>query len=127
MTETLLSALFASQDIWELVENGYLEPANAAAPDALTTAERDLLKDNRKKDSKALFYLFQSVDESIFPRIAAAKNSKEAWDILKTAYQGMEKVKTAKLQILRRYFETLCMKESETIDSFFTHVILVVT
>ena len=35
----------------------------------------------------------------------------------------MDKVKTAKLQMLRRYFETLWMKESDTIDSFFTNVI----
>ena len=43
------------------------------------------------------------------------------------AYQEMEKVKTTKLQMLRRDFETLCMKESETIDSFFTYVIGLVT
>ena len=59
--------LFASQELWELVENGYPEPANVAELAALTAAERDLLRDNRKKDSKALFYLFQSVHESIFP------------------------------------------------------------
>ena len=111
-----MRALFTSQDIWEQVENGYLEPADAAALDALTTTERDLLSDNRKKDSKALFYLFQSVHESIFPRIAVAKKYKDAWDILKTAYQGMEKVKTTKLQMLRRDFETLYMKEFGTID-----------
>ena len=39
----------------------------------------------------------------------------------------MEKVKTTKLQLLRRDFETLCMKESDNIDSFFTHVIGLVT
>jgi len=39
----------------------------------------------------------------------------------------MEKVKRIKLQLLRRDFETLCMKESDNIDSFFTHVIGLVT
>ena len=63
----------------------------------------------------------------MFPRIAAAKTSKEAWQTLKTAYQGMEKVKTTKLQLLRRDFENLNMKESDNIDSFFTHVIGLVT
>ncbi|RCG02902.1 hypothetical protein, partial [Enterococcus faecium] len=67
------------------------------------------------------------VHGSIFPRIAVEKKSKEAWDTLKTSYQGMEKVKTTKLQMPRRDFETLCMKESDTIDSFFTHVIGLVT
>ena len=63
----------------------------------------------------------------VFPRITTVKRSKEAWETLKTAYQGMEKVKTTKLQLLRRDFETLCMKESDNIDSFFTHVIGMVT
>eukprot|EP00253_Pinus_taeda_P024136 PITA_24136 len=37
-----------------------------------------------------------------------------------------EKVKTAKLQMLRRDFETLSMKESDRIDSFFTQVIVLI-
>ena len=86
-----------------------------------------MLKSNKKKDSKALFLLYQAVHESVFPRIAVAKRSREAWETLKIAYQGMEKEKTTKLQLLRRDFETLCMKESDTIDSFFTHVIGMVT
>ena len=63
----------------------------------------------------------------MFPRIVAAKRYKDAWDILKIVYQGMEKVKTTKLQLLRRDFETLCMEESVNIDSLFTHVIGMVT
>eukprot|EP00253_Pinus_taeda_P012185 PITA_12185 len=39
----------------------------------------------------------------------------------------MEKVKTTKLQLLRRDFENLCMKELDNIDSFFTNVIGLVT
>ena len=105
----MMRALFSSHGIWELVENGYPEPADAAALTALTVVERNFLRYNRKKDSKALLYLFQSVHESIFPRIAGTTMSK-------TTYQGMEKVKTAKLEMWRRVFETLCMKLSETID-----------
>ena len=39
----------------------------------------------------------------------------------------MAKFKTTKLQMSRRDFETLCMKESDNIDSFFTHVSGLVT
>jgi hypothetical protein len=35
----------------------------------------------------------------------------------------MDKVKTSKLQILRIDFENLSMKDSDSIDSFYTHVI----
>ena len=66
------------------------------------------------------------MNESVFPRISATQRSKEAWETLKVVYQGMEKVKTAKLQLLRRDFETLCMKESDSVDIFFTHVIGIV-
>ena len=122
-----MRALFVSQDLWEFVEDGFEEPANEEEFEDLTQAERELLKSNKKKDSKALFLLYQAVHESVFPRIAAAKRSREAWETLKTSYQGMEKVKTTKLQLLRRDYETLCMKELDTIDSFFTHVIGMVT
>eukprot|EP00253_Pinus_taeda_P025062 PITA_25062 len=118
-----MKALFASQGIWELVETGYAEPADETTLATLTVAKRDQSKSDKKKDSKAFLFLFQSVHESVFSRIAAATKSKEAWDIIKTSYQGMEKVKTPKLQMLRRDFETLSMKEFDTIDSFFTQAI----
>ena len=81
------------------------------------------MKSNKKKDSKALVFLYQAVHESVFPRIAVAKTSREAWQTLKTAYQGMERVKTTKLQLLRKDFENLHMNESNNIDSFFTQAI----
>ena len=60
--------------------------------------------------------------ESILPRVAAAINAKKSWDTLGTAYQGLGKVKTSKLQILRD-FESLSTKDSETVDSFYTRVV----
>lgn len=72
-------ALFSSQDLWELVEDGFEEPADENAVNALTQAEKDFMKSNRKKDSKSLFYLYQSMHESVFPRISTAKRSKDAW------------------------------------------------
>eukprot|EP00253_Pinus_taeda_P019317 PITA_19317 len=118
-----MASTSTSMDLLELVENGFEEPADENEFNRLTQAEKDLLKRNRKKDSKVRVFLYQAVDQSVFPRIVAAKTSKEAWKTLKTAYQGMEKVKTAKLQLLRRDFENLNMKESDNIDSFFIHVI----
>ena len=122
-----MRALFASQDLWEIVEDGFEQPADENEFNNLTQGEKDLLKSYKKKESKALFFLYQAVHGSVFPRLAAAKTSKEAWKNLKTAYQGMEKVKTAKLQLLRKDFENLNMKESENIDSFFTQAIGLVT
>jgi hypothetical protein len=114
MWSLTMKALFRGQDVWEIVENGYVEPTDQATYNALTQAEKDVLKEQRKKDGKALFYIHQAMHESILPRVASTKQAKEAWDILQTAYQGMDKVKTAKLQILRRDFETMSMKDSDT-------------
>ena len=56
--EIKMRALFASQDLWELVEYGLEEPADKQAYNALTQAKKDFLKSNRKKHSKSLFYLY---------------------------------------------------------------------
>ena len=45
-----MNALFASQDIWELVDNGFQELADATTLNALTQAQRYLLRENKKKD-----------------------------------------------------------------------------
>lgn len=122
-----MRALFSSQDLWELVEYGFEEPANEEEFKELTQVEKELLKRNKKKDSKSLIFLYQAVDESVFPRIATTKTSRETWKTLKTTYEGMERVKTTKLQLLRKDFENLHMKESNNIDSFFTQAIGLVT
>ena len=72
-----MKVLFCSQDIWDLVENGFLDPANATTYNALAQAKKDLLRDNKKKDSKDFLYIFQAVHETIFPRIAVATKSKQ--------------------------------------------------
>ena len=103
-----MRALFVSQDLWEFVEDGFEELANETNFYVLTQVGREQWKSNKKKYAKALFFLYQAVHESVFPRIAASKRSREAWETLKTTYQGMEKVKTTKLQLLRRNFD--CFK-----------------
>jgi hypothetical protein len=141
-----MKTLFWGQDIWEINENGYVEPAQHTTYNALTQAKNDVLKDQRKMDGKTMFYIHQAMHdgcferskkegwkdmfyihqamhESIPPRITSLKQAKEAWYILQTSYQGMDKVKISKLQILRRDFETLSIKDTNSIDSFYTRVI----
>ena len=89
----------------------------------LTQAEKDVSREQRKKDGKDLFYIHQAMHESILSRVGPKTNAKQAWDTLETTYQGLDKVRTSKLQILRRYFESLSMKDSESVDSFHTRVV----
>ena len=56
-----MKAMFSSQDICDLVENGFQGLADTTTYNALSQEERDLLRDNRKKDASHLFYIFQVV------------------------------------------------------------------
>ena len=42
---------------------------------------------------------------------------------METTYQGLDKVKTSRLQILRRDFEYSLMKDTDSVDLFYTRVI----
>ena len=56
-----------------------------------TNGERVLLKENQKKDNKALGLIQQGPSEYIFPNISSVESSKKAWDTLETCYQGVTK------------------------------------
>jgi hypothetical protein len=66
------------------------------------------------------------VDESIFPRIATTTKSKDAWDALQNGYQRNDKVLTIKLQTLRRNFESLMMKERDSMHDYFSNMLGIV-
>ena len=51
------------------------------------------------KDKKALYFIYQGLDEAAFEEIAGATNSKQAREILEKAYTDVEKVKKVCLQI----------------------------
>ena len=76
-----------------------------------------------KKDGNYLFYIHQGMHESILPIVATTITSKHAWNTLEIAYQGLDKVKTSKLQILRRDFQSMSMKDTNSVDSFYTRVV----
>ena len=115
-----MKALFRGQDVWEIVQHGYAEPANQATYNNLSQVEKYIQREQRKKDKKSMFYIHKAMHERILPRVAASITANQAWDTLGTAYQGLDKVKTSKLQILRRDFESLPMKDSDSIDSFYS-------
>ena len=65
----ILKDLFKGQDVWEIVQHGYAKPTDMIAYNNLTQAEKDVLREQRKKDGKALFYIHQAMHESILPRV----------------------------------------------------------
>ncbi|XP_059592996.1 ankyrin repeat-containing protein NPR4 isoform X2 [Vitis vinifera] len=79
-----MRTLFISEDLWELVDMGYIEEE----------ISKNAIRDVRKKDAKALFLIQQAIAENIFPQISKATKSKEAWDALQIEYQRTTKVAT---------------------------------
>jgi len=80
-----------------------------------TTTEDELSLAN----SKALNAIFNGVDKNMFKMIKQCSVTKEAWEILKIAHEGTSKVKSSRIQILTTKFESLKMKEDETIQYFY--------
>ena len=117
-----MKALLGAQDVWDIIENGFEEQDEAS----LSQGVKETLKESRKRDKKALFLIYQSVDEDTFEKISNATTAKEAWDKLQTCNKGVEQVKKIRLQTLRGDFERLFMEESESISDYFSRVLVVV-
>jgi len=117
-----MQTLFISQDLWDAIENGYPVPESQEELVTWTAAKQKEYKQNKQHDAKALLFIQQGVSREIFPRIMQAKNAKEAWEILKNEFKGTNKVISIKLQSLWKDFDTLIMREDESIQSFFSCV-----
>ncbi|KAJ0442660.1 hypothetical protein HanIR_Chr16g0811961 [Helianthus annuus] len=67
-----MKVLFQSQDLWNIIQNGYEESSSSS----------NQKEPKELKDKTAPFLIFQTVDDIIFERISVAESSKEAWDTL---------------------------------------------
>ncbi|KAG6432985.1 hypothetical protein SASPL_104586 [Salvia splendens] len=88
-----MQTLLRSQDLWDFVEQGYADPDEA-----------NRLRENKKKDSKAL---------------AIIQQAKE--------FKGDSKVIVVRLQSLRYDFETLIMKNGESVAYFLSRAMATVS
>ncbi|XP_075504434.1 uncharacterized protein LOC142541862 [Primulina tabacum] len=69
-------------------------------------------------NSKALNAIFTSVDVNMFSLITNCISTKDAWDILQKHCEGSERVRRTKLRMLTSKFESLRMKDNETIVEY---------
>jgi hypothetical protein len=84
------------------------------------------LKASRKRDKKALFLIYQSVDEDTFEKISNASTPKEARDKLQTCQKEVKQVKKIRLQTRRGDFERFFMEELESNSEYCSRVLAVV-
>lgn len=88
----------------------------------LSNVEWMLLRENKKKDNRALGLIQQVLDDVILSKFSNVESSKKAWDTLESCYQGLSKVKNVKLENLRRDFKNLKMIDNKIVDEFMTQV-----
>ncbi|XP_048430261.1 uncharacterized protein LOC125472648 [Pyrus x bretschneideri] len=81
-----MKTIFRSQELWNLVENGYETPMKKE--EELTEVEKRLMRDNVVKDARALGIIQCAVLNQIFPKIATQKSEKATWDILRQEFIG---------------------------------------
>ncbi|XP_050885188.1 uncharacterized protein LOC127088300 [Lathyrus oleraceus] len=79
-------------------------------------------KDAKKKDCKVLFCIQSAVDSANFDQISHDESAKKAWDVLVKYYEGGEKVKGVKLQVLRRNYKLLQIGEDKKIAGYVAKV-----
>ena len=98
--------------VWDVVEIGWTRPKAAKS----TWDKAALAASNA--NSKAYNAIFCGMSPNEFHRISHITIAKEAWQILETTYEGMNKVKDTKLQMLTTRFEELIISEDESFNSF---------
>ncbi|KAI9156419.1 hypothetical protein LWI28_006093 [Acer negundo] len=69
-----MRALLGSQDVMDIVEDGYTEPASKEAEGTMTEAQTTTLRADRRKDCKAKSIICQGLDEPTFELIASSKS-----------------------------------------------------
>ena len=113
-----MKTIIVANGLWEFVVNRFNDLTNPTQYSSLTNNQKTQVNESRRKDEKALSLIEAAMVETIFPKIAAAYYANEAWDILKTNFEGIDKVQVVKLQNIRREFENLQMKENESIVDY---------
>ncbi|XP_010529052.1 PREDICTED: uncharacterized protein LOC104806031 [Tarenaya hassleriana] len=96
-----------AQGVWEAVESqGPIDP---------------------RLDMLALTVICQGLDEETLQQLEEKTSAKEVWDALRTMHLGDAQVKKVRAQSLRREFEGIRMKESESVDEFTGRISTVVS
>ncbi|XP_016730750.2 uncharacterized protein [Gossypium hirsutum] len=112
-----------AHDLWSVIENDAEPPLLRANP---TIAQMRQHSEECAKKHKAMACLQNGVSDVIFTRIMACDLPKQAWEKLKEEFMGSVKTRQQQLINLRRDFENLKMRESETIKQYSDKIMTIV-
>ncbi|KAJ4728947.1 Retrovirus-related Pol polyprotein from transposon TNT 1-94 [Melia azedarach] len=114
-----MKSYLKSIGLWDAVETGRDPPPLRANP---TIAQMKQYEEELLKKDKALTVLHSALADHVFTGIMALETAKEVWDQLKEQNEGSDRVKAVRLLTLKREFENLKMKETETIKVYSSKV-----
>ena len=83
-------------------------------------------EEEKSKKPKVLSYIYAALSDSIFPRIIDCDNVKKAWDKLMEEFEGSTRVKAVNLITLKREFQMLKMKDSNSVKGYTTKLMSIV-
>ncbi|CAM8920238.1 unnamed protein product [Rhodiola kirilowii] len=90
---------YLDEKAWRAVLIGWTQPMMANTEGVMVVKPEALWTDADEKASvgnaKAMNAIFSRLDENVFEPIANCETAKEAWDILRTAYEGTDKVRNS--------------------------------
>ncbi|XP_052483006.1 uncharacterized protein LOC128036154 [Gossypium raimondii] len=112
-----------AHDLWSVIENDTEPPPLRANP---TIVQMRQHAEERAKKHKAMACLQSGVSDVIFTHIMACETPKQAWDKLKEEFMGTDKTRQQQVINLRRDFENLRMRESETIKQYSDRIMAIV-
>ncbi|CAM8999010.1 unnamed protein product [Rhodiola kirilowii] len=125
MMRSFLKSL--DEKAWMTVQRGWTDPMMNNLTGEPVLKPETLWSEEENKASmgnaKAMNAIFSAVDENVMKLIINCEVAKDAWDILQMAYEGTDKVRNSRMQIVTTKFEEMKMKESETISEYNTRVL----
>ncbi|XP_022873787.1 uncharacterized protein LOC111392642 [Olea europaea var. sylvestris] len=120
---TKMKAYLNAYSLWEISETGTEPPPLRANP---TIPQLKQHGEEVAKKFKALSCIQSAVSDAIFTRIITCETAKEAWDRLQEEFRGNARTRQMKVLNLRREFESLKMKETESVKDYSDRLMKVV-
>ncbi|XP_073368075.1 uncharacterized protein [Aegilops tauschii subsp. strangulata] len=98
----LMKVILQARGLWTVIEIGPCPDDDA----------------DYRDDRLALEAILRAVPPEMLVTLAMKETAKEAWDSIKTIRLGVDRVRKAKAQSLRREFDDIRFKDGETVDEF---------
>ena len=71
--------------------------------------------------------ILNSISESQSNKIVIKKSAKENWEVLRRFHVGIGRIVEAKVEVLKREFETISMSRNEIVDEYSNRFSRIVT